>query len=160
MGEIPERVVDRFNDRWTKRDDGCHEWTAGKGGHGYGVIYIGDDQHLAHRLSWRIANDEEIPDGKLVLHTCHNRECVNADHLYLGDRSDNMKDAMAEGTAKTPERRKGEDHHNSSLTREQVEEIKEKYENTDASQRDLAAEYGVSQTTIYDVLNGRSWKDE
>lgn len=43
------------------------------------------------------------------------------------------------------------------LTEEQVIEIKELYKPYKMSQRKLAKIYGVSQTCIFDILNGRSW---
>jgi len=39
-----------------------------------------------------------VPRDKYVLHKCHNQGCVRPDHLYLGDQSQNMKDAVAAGT--------------------------------------------------------------
>lgn len=86
---------------WSKvrKTDGCWLWIGGKGHNGYGTLYVAgaaNRQMKAHRLSWRI-HFGTIPGGLWVLHHCDNPPCVRPDHLFLGNRSDNMKDAGRKG---------------------------------------------------------------
>jgi predicted transcriptional regulator len=43
------------------------------------------------------------------------------------------------------------------LTREEVEEIRNRYKNEDITQAELGQDYGVTQRHISDVVNGESW---
>ena len=51
----------------------------------------------AHRVAWILEHNKD-PGDNLVSHTCHNPRCVNPNHLKLGDHSDNMQDAVEQGT--------------------------------------------------------------
>ncbi len=60
------------------------------------------------------------------------------------------------GTGYRPVR--GEAHHSSKLTAELVRTIRLRYQAGGVSYEDLANEYGVQRTSIYDCIKFRSWK--
>ena len=102
MQRAMKPIADRF---WEKVDkspaSGCWEWRSSIRGNGYGAFFthlIGEGRKCrgAHRFSWELKNGP-IPDGLWVLHKCDNRICVNPDHLFLGDRVDNMQDCAKKG---------------------------------------------------------------
>lgn len=79
---------------WPKvsKTNGCWEWIGGKFTNGYGILRIGNKSHLAHRLSYQLANPNEDISEKVLLHHCDNKKCVNPAHLSAGSHSDNMHD--------------------------------------------------------------------
>lgn len=77
----------------------CWEWMGGVDRSGYGVIGrpgAASGAWKAHRFSWESVIGE-IPAGLCVLHRCDNRRCVRPDHLFLGTKGDNARDASAKG---------------------------------------------------------------
>ena len=143
------RLEDRIKEFATKVDkadhDSCWEWKGAKKSSGYGEFNSGGDgSRLAHRCSWRFFFGE-IPEGKLVLHKCNNRGCVNPYHLYLGDHSDNVTDAIRSGTHSSSRQRRLSDGN----VREIVEALQ-----AGTSQRKIAKAFGVSQRTIYRIGKG------
>lgn len=52
-----------------------------------------------------------------------------------------------------------EDHWNSKLTNEDVEEIRQLYESGGVLQSELAEKYDVARTTIQNVVNGDTWSN-
>jgi hypothetical protein len=104
-----------------------------------------------HVWVWEQINGP-VPKGLEVCHHCDNRFCFRYDHLFLGTRGDNARDAAAKGRIKPPT---GEQHYAARLTEQQVIEIRSRRGET---RKVLAAAYGVSEQTVGDVLLGRTWK--
>lgn len=76
-----------FSDRTEWRGD-CLVWTGSKMAAGYGRIDVNGVRVLAHRYSWEKTNGT-IPDNVEVDHKCHNKTCVNVEHLRLATISQN-----------------------------------------------------------------------
>lgn len=148
-------VADRFWEKVNKLPgDGCWEWISTLNEHGYGVFAIGRRMHLAHRVSWAI-HDSPITDGLFVCHHCDNRKCVRPDHLFLGTNTDNMRDCAAKGRVFIPMTQIGSQHHHATLSDEQVSHIRSRYATGTESYPRLAREFGVSESTIWRLVNHR-----
>lgn len=94
---IPERVLDRAAHRIViDPETGCHISTYSVGSHGYAQVGWNDKTGkprmvLCHRAAWIRAHGEPIPDGMTVDHLCHNRRCVNPEHLRLLSNYENAR---------------------------------------------------------------------
>lgn len=107
------KFTDRqIRDFWEKVDytsnpDGCWEWQGATTHRGYGVkrnkvVGTNEKHNLhVHRIAWMLEHGD-IPEGMLVCHTCDNRRCCNAKHLFLGTPQDNMNDKIAKGRGVNP----------------------------------------------------------
>ena len=52
-------------------------------------------QDRAYRFVYCITNRLATNRDQVVRHRCHNRRCVNPNHLTIGDRRDNLNDDRA-----------------------------------------------------------------
>lgn len=94
---VTEQQLANFAVKVDKRShDECWEWLASKDRHGYGQIRLNGETYRAHRMAWALFFGD-IPEGKLILHKCNNRACVNPYHLYVGNYRDNALDAIEAG---------------------------------------------------------------
>lgn len=109
----------------------------------------------AHRVSWHIATGRSLVDAKGldICHTCDVRLCVNPDHLFLGTRTDNMRDAANKGRVRCPGLR-GEKHPRARLTEENIIEIRSSNETNSF----LSGKFGVSHMSVWQARTGKSWK--
>jgi len=88
----------RFFTKVTQTAD-CWLWNGAKTPNGYGQFRLAGRFGrlvLAHRFSYE-TKFGPIPEGLWALHKCDNPPCVNPDHLFIGDRSDNMRDCAKKG---------------------------------------------------------------
>jgi len=139
----------------------CWPWIGYRDRKGYGKLYLHGVPWLAHRLAWEFTYGPLSLDV-CVLHYCDNPPCVNPRHLWLGTVVDNNKDCIRKGrrlssyTAKLT---------NADVTK--IRELRGMGELVSTTYRvgirgmttipALAKRFGVSKTTIANILYGVSW---
>jgi hypothetical protein len=129
---------------FSKQDaNGCLIWQGALNSCGYGRISIGGHGKCttAHRAAWE-AKRGPIPAGLHVLHHCDVPACINVEHLFLGTHQENMADMASKVRAAK------------KLTPDIVRKIK----SASGSQAAVGAAYGVSQSTVYEIRKGDTWK--
>jgi len=73
-------ILLRFNSKIQLKENGCHEWIAGKDRDGYGQFFLNKKTVKAHRFSYELYKGK-IKNGLQIDHLCRNRGCVNPKHL-------------------------------------------------------------------------------
>ena len=144
-------LADKFWEHVDKSGD-CWTWTGGISPAGYGVIYFDAVLHLAHRVSWELANSNPTPEGMFVCHHCDNRACVRPDHLFLGTNADNLRDASLKGRMHNGERDRV-----AKLTTGAVVEIR-KLCASGVSQSKAARLYKVGPHAVSNIMTGKTWR--
>lgn len=161
-----------FSRFWSKVKIGkpteCWPWMACKTRMGYGQFSLGGratGRFIAPRIAWAMCHHTlEIPFH--VLHKCDNPPCVNPSHLFLGDDTVNVRDAMKKGRfcrgeamskALMGHMPRGEKHHNVKLTADQVLLIRRLYGEGESSQSSLGKHFNVKTTTIQAIVDRRTW---
>lgn len=121
-------------------------------------------QKPAHRVAYSLFNGE-IPEGMWVLHHCDVMNCVNPEHLYAGTPADNVRDTTERRgwnygkdhwMNQNRDRFRGAGNNSAKLNEERVKKIR-------ALAADgiigvaIAKQFGVGNTTVYDIINNQSW---
>ena len=92
MTDVDQRLPERFRSRLSVNARGCWIWTGAKNGNGYGSYVTKTTRPvttvLAHRFSWSVLRGA-LPE--LLDHLCHERACVNPDHMRAATRKQNSE---------------------------------------------------------------------
>jgi hypothetical protein len=141
---------------------GCWLWRGRpQGSNGYGRIKHNGVAMQAHRFSWLIHHGE-IPPRMLVRHKCDTPLCVNPSHLLLGSAQENSDDKLSRGrqykgaqasAARRLTAQRGISHPRAKLTDVQVLAIRK----DKRPQRFVAADYGVSQCLVHNIVSRKAW---
>ena len=153
----PADFADRF---WSKVDKGgpddCWIWKGGVVGTGYGMVKLPRSRKMkvASRVSLEIKMGRFLHRFELACHTCDTPLCVNPAHLFVGSNSDNMADASAKDRIhRWNGARSGSQNPRAKLDESQALAIKF----DERIHRLIAVDYGVSETTVTNIKNGRVW---
>lgn len=149
--EFPERYIQRFLAKINRVNE-CWNWMGCENNRGYGKVSAGvkGKSVLAHRRSYEIFNGP-IPEGKNILHKCNNEACVNPEHLYAGNQSDNYDDMRKAGTAPL-----GERNGHAKLTSSVIRQIR-LLQRSGFIPTEIARALSVSYESVYEVTTGRNW---
>ena len=152
---------DSFEERYWSRVDktgDCWLWGGKLGPTGYGAAMFDGKTKRVHRISWEKAFGD-IPAGLAVCHRCDVRNCVRPEHLFLGTHAENMADCSRKGRiSRAPNpANQGSRNKLAKLTEASAASIRRRRA-AGASLRELAAEFGVGETTVCAVTRGRTWR--
>jgi hypothetical protein len=127
---------------------------------GYSRIYVDGKNWSSHRFSY-FKKHGNIPSGKMILHKCDVRNCINPNHLYAGTYKDNARDCIQRGRHTSqvhPEKVvRGSSHVSAKLKESDIPTIFRL--SIKGMTRDRIGKiYGVGKTSIEDILKGKNWK--
>lgn len=144
--------------------DDCLLWpfcTKPRAGHGQ-VRYQGPVRLVSHVVLELTGRPRPQAPGNHALHSCPGGgtpNCVNPRHLRWGTNAENIADRVAAGRSNPPS---GARAPAAKLTEEDVRNIRDRHmpgvrgDTTRGNTMQLAAEYGVTRTTILNVVH-RTW---
>jgi hypothetical protein len=89
-------LIERFFKRVSKTDY-CWNWTGSVHSTGYGRLRLCNKLTFAHRAAWILMRGP-LKDGETIDHLCHNKLCVNPDHLEPVSRGENARRYMLSRT--------------------------------------------------------------
>jgi len=124
----------------------CWIWIGCNNGNGYGRLIIDNKKVFAHRFSYELFI-KPIPKKMFICHHCDNPQCVNPDHLFIGTQKDNMQDMIKKNRCTY-----------SKVTIKEVLEIRKLYVLKDIAYKQLAKKYSVTEQTIKDIVNKKTWQ--
>lgn len=167
FGTIPKltkRDIKRF---WSKvaltaNPDKCWDWTGRTTGMNYGHFDWGKTTKrngkekrslIAHRVAYFLMKGE-IPEGKMLMHSCDNPRCCNVNHLIPGTHKDNADDMVKKGRHACM---KGINNANAMVTEEDVREIRRlhTFGNTD---KQISHHFNLTPSGVKQIISRRSWK--
>lgn len=134
---------------------GCILFVGRRDSDGYAQIKDRGRAVSLHRWAWE-SKHGPIPDGSHVLHVCDTPNCINPEHLYLGDHSRNMRDKAERGRSGGVPRGREHKRPMAKLNQNQVAEIKRLLARG-YRQRDIARDFSVSVATISDIATRKTW---
>jgi hypothetical protein len=124
--------------------DECWLWQAWTYFYGYGTFDWKGKKTGANRIAWELLRGP-IPEGMEVCHACDVTACCNPNHLFLGTKSDNMRDMHSKGR-----------HPNDRFKADDVRAIRAALANG-VTQKDLAEKYKCNAALISMIKTGKNY---
>lgn len=133
--------------------DECIPWPFARKDGGQGCLWFDGKVRVASNLLCEWTHGPAPSDGHQAAHSCGNGHigCVNKRHLIWKTPTENSADRVAHGTDN-----RGRKHPLSKLADTDVREIRAM--RGEVSQRELARRFGISQGTVFDIQNRKTWR--
>lgn len=141
-------------ERHTTKTATCWLWSGCVDRKDYGVVCIRYRLVRAHRVAFSLAS-LCVPTGLCVCHSCDNPRCVRPSHLWTGTNADNIADKVRKGRARGASIC-GERNGASKITSSDSVLIRKRAASGER-QRIIAAEFGISQQHVSEILRGNYW---
>lgn len=146
-----QEFIDYFEALGNKSKD-CLEWTLCNDSTDYGRANYKNKEYKIHRLIWKLYNNQEIPNKKVIKHLCNNRKCFNIKHLELGTQSENIIATLtySKGVTLTE-----------TNVRNILKELKtniQYYDKVTDFDKKFSELYGVKPDSIGYIRRGQTWK--
>lgn len=122
---------------------------------GYGILSVKNYTIQAHRFAYIIYNDANLSSTDLICHICDNRQCINPNHLYLGNFKQNKKDCINRNRLNIAI---GTQLPQTKLSNDEVVEILIDIYNKYKNIQEICNSYNVDYHVIYNILNGKNFK--
>lgn len=74
----------------------CWLWNAPTDKDGYGQFHVKKKGYRAHKFSY-VIHVGDVPEGKVVMHSCDNSSCVRPSHLRPGTQKENVQESVKRG---------------------------------------------------------------
>ncbi|MEU3452122.1 HNH endonuclease signature motif containing protein [Micromonospora sp. NPDC006766] len=131
----------------------CWPWGGSADDKGYGEFYVSPERGTvpAHAYAVEVATGQQCPNGLEACHRCDNPPCCNPDHLYYGTRQQNVNDMWSRLRAP-----RGSARTQAKLNESAVLSIRTRFAAGELSTH-LAAEYGIADSLVSRIVNGRAW---
>lgn len=150
INEISEdKLILFLNNVDIKQDGSCWTWLGSSNAKGYGICRMKVQKRVissSHRISFALFNNIIPSKYDHIRHLCHNKLCVNPEHLAIGTAMDNVNDSKING------------NYGVKLNKEIVYNIKIDIKSKTMNLYQIAEKYNVSYFTIYDIKTRRTWR--
>lgn len=132
--------------------DECITWPYGRVGGKYGKVWHDGKTQLVHRLVCQEFNGPPPTPNHDAAHECGKGyfACVTKRHLRWKTKSENELDKVAHGT-----HGRGDRNGRAKITKDDARAILALKGN--ATQREIAKQFGIKQTQVWRIQNNESW---
>ena len=105
-----------------------------------------------HRLVYQVFNPNENIKNLCICHKDDNKQNNKLNNLFKGTQADNIQDMVNKNR-----QAKGEKFKDTKLTKKQVIEIRNKYNSSINTIKELSLKYNVGFTQIWRIVNRKQW---
>lgn len=151
-----ETITEKLKRLTSIEEDGCWMFLGPWNSFGYGHLSYDGQIFRAHRISYEL-HCGPVPEGKMVLHKCDHRYCVNPEHLFIGTAQDNVTDMVNKSRDIFGENF-GENNGQAKLTEDEVLQIKRLLASGYHSQSEIGDMFGVSRGAVKQIKTGKTWR--